>query len=169
MDLKERFAFLFALVVVLVGGLAFIFRGEDSVIHRLQHWSAETSFQVTRKEPGNLLIPMKGTLGAFYKCMSRYFDGSERNLGLPVTGKPGYFSLALDENTEMKIGFVATQAGSFTIYTRDSSGKLTGASRRYAISCDHRLLNKLESDMHCVDKVVGNEIRPVCTYQPKQL
>lgn len=169
MDLKEKFAFSSALVTVLVVGSAFIFRGEDSVIHRMQHWSAETSFQVARKEPEKLSIPLKGKLGAFYKCISRYFDGSQRNSGLPVTGRPGYFSLALDENTEMKIGFVSTQASSFTIYTRDSSGKITGASRRYAISCDHRLLNTPESDMHCVDKVIGNEIRPVCTYQPKQL
>ncbi|WP_296296189.1 hypothetical protein [Rheinheimera sp.] len=169
MDLKEKLALSSALVAVLVVGSAFLFRGEDTVILRLQNWSTETSFQVARKEPESLSIPSKGNLGAFYKCMSRYFDGSERNSGLPVTGRPGYFSLVLDENTEMKIGFVSTQAGSFTIYTRDSSGKITGASLRYAISCDHRLLNTPESDMHCVDKVIGNEIRPVCTYQPKQL
>jgi hypothetical protein len=168
MDLKEKLALSFALVAVLAVVSAFLFRGEDTVILRLQNWSEETSFQMVRKKPVSLSIPVNGNLGAFYNCMSRYFDGSERNLGLPVTGKPGSFSLELEENTVIEIGFVSTQAGSFTIYIHDTLGKITRASRRYSISCDHRLLNKPDTDMHCEDKVIGNAIRPVCTYRPQQ-
>lgn len=153
-------AFLFVYIVLTTS--------EDHDILRIQSWSAESSYVVERVEPENLSIPITGRLGAFYSCLTKYGGLGTRRITRPNNGIEEWLVLRLEDRTKIDILMNAMEGFSFNLTLYDQNNTIVGASQLYAINCDMELLGKPDSDMHCEDKVLGNEIRPVCTYRPQQ-
>lgn len=137
-------------------------------IKHLKKLSADTTFAAERIEPEYLPIQSTGRLGAFYSCLTKYGGLGSRRMTRPNNGIEEWVILKLQDNTRLDIRINNGEAFFFSLKLYDKNNTLQAGSDLYAINCDMELLNKSDSDMHCEDKVLGNEIRPVCTYRPQQ-
>lgn len=154
-------------LIVTTFGLYGILTREDTVIDKLKSWSSESRFEVKRLYPDELSVLPKGNLGVFHKCLTMYVSDGYRGGYLPSTGNAERVIIKLEDNTELDLSVNSTEVLSFVIIPHDLYGSAIGSSNVYKVSCDIRLLNKPESDMYCEDKLIGNLIRPVCTYRPQ--
>lgn len=154
-------------VVIFGFGIYGFFTREDTAIHKLKSWSSKSNYTVKQKHSDILSVPLEGNLGVFYNCLTTYVSDSYKGGHLPDTGNYWELIIKLDHNTDVNFTVNSTEVLSFIIIPRDLYGSAIDASNTYRVSCDIRLLNKPDSDMHCEDKVLGNKIRPVCTYRPR--
>lgn len=154
-------------VVIFGFGIYGFFTREDTAIHKLKSWSSKSNYTVKQKHSDILSVPLEGNLGVFYNCLTTYVSDGYKGGHLPDTGNYWELIIKLDDNTDVNFTVNSTEVLSFIIIPRDLYGSAIDASNTYRVSCDIRLLNKPDSDMHCEDKVLGNKIRPVCTYRPQ--
>ena len=140
---------------------------EDKAIYRLKEWTPDTRYQVLEIHPTNAQVPNIGRLGAFYSCLALYPSGISRGVSTPITDINERFEIKVGEDIEMRFGVNYVEAYRFKFTIFDNKGKVITGTNIYAINCDIRLLDKPESDMHCEDRLLGNHIRPVCTYRPQ--
>lgn len=163
-------------IVVVVGffvcfGVFFVYNvltHKDPHIQHIKSFSRDTTYIVERVKPENMQIPQSGRLGALYSCLTKYGALGSRKMTRPNNGIEEWIILRLDDRTKVDILINAMEGFQFGFELYDKNNEYLGGSSRYAINCDMELLNKPDSDMHCEDKVLGNEIRPVCTYRPQQ-
>lgn len=157
--------------VLSIGGI-FIYgiitaKTEDAEILHLKKVSTATTFVTERLDPDFLILPVAtGRLGAFYSCLKQY--RYTRYSSKPGDGKEERVILKLQDNTRLDIRINRMEAYGFTLRLYDENNLRYVGSDIYGINCDMELLNKPDSDMYCEDKLLGNEIRPVCTYRPQQ-
>lgn len=139
---------------------------EDTAISRFDSWEINTPYRVVVSYPQHLPVNPTGKLGAFYVCMKTFPLVGERWITTPTADVDEQLEIVLADQTQVKLGVNAVEASTFSFDLFSHDGKIVDHSDRYAINCDIRLLDKQESDMHCEDKLIGNSIRPVCTYRP---
>lgn len=159
-------------IVYFVGFGAFFGYGilthEDTAIARMQTWSSSTPYKVVLSYPKTLPVQQQGRLGAFYSCMLNYGGVGKRHPTISPNNINEQLQIELGDHTKIEFGVNATEAYTFNFELYDSKGQYLDASNLYVINCDIRLLDKPDSDMHCERRLLGNYIRPVCTYSPNQ-
>lgn len=142
-------------------------KGKDSRIRHIKKISSDTTFVVERLYPDTLTLPVtSGRLGAFYSCLENYKHISSRRPSKPTDGNEDRAILKLQDKTLLDIRINAREGFFFSLELYDKNNSRYAGSSVYTINCDMALLGKPDSDMHCEDKLLGNEIRPVCTYRP---
>ena len=136
-------------------------------IKHLKKLSADTTFVTERTYPDSLALPVKsGRLGAFYSCLLHYRH--DRRSSKPISRKGERVIFKLEDNTRLSISINSNEGFVVKLDMYDKNNSFYAGSDLYGINCNMELLNKPDSDMYCEDKVLGNEIRPVCTYRPQQ-
>lgn len=154
------------LVGIIFAGYGFI-TNEDKAIYRLKEWTPDTRYRVSEIYPPNALVPKTGRLGAFYSCLTFYQRGKDRGVTTPITAINESFEIRVDEDIKIDFGVNGVEAYSFDFLIYNKAREIISGTDIYAINCDIRLLDKPGSDMHCEDRLLGNHVRPVCTYRPQ--
>ena len=155
------------LVGILFAGYGII-TNEDKAIYRLKDWTTDTRYRVLEIHPPNALVPKTGRLGAFYSCLTFYQRGIDRSVTAPITAINERLRIKVLEDIEMSLGVNEVEAYRFNYSILNERRDIISGTYIYAINCDIRLLDKPDSDMHCEDRLLGNSVRPVCTYRPEQ-
>lgn len=143
------------------------FTYEDKAIAHMNTWSYVTQYEVSYIHPKDAPVPPKGKLGAFYSCMQTYAGLGSRKITTPITKLSEQLKIKIGDDTEASFSVNGVEAFQFNFMILNNEKEIITGTNNYAINCDIRLLNKPISDMHCEDRLLGNSIRPVCTYRPQ--
>ena len=166
MNLQDKFLVVCVPLVILIVGYSLLAERDDSAISRLNSWKSTTLYKAVVFYPDDLPVAKQGELGAFHTCIQNYANLSERGITTPISDIKERLDIQLADRTVIHLAVNSTEAYRFYFYTYNEKAEIQNKTNQYAINCDIRLLDKPESDMHCEDKLIGNSIRPVCTYRP---
>ncbi|WP_019677697.1 hypothetical protein [Arsukibacterium perlucidum] len=167
MKLWQKVLLIAWVIGLLIAGYGII-TSEDKAIYRLKEWTPDTHYRVLEIYPQNAQVPKTGRLGAFYSCLTFYQRGIDRSVTTPITAINESFEIRVDEDIVIDFGVNGVEAYSFDFLIYGKKREIISGTDIYAVNCDIRLLDKPDSDMHCEDRLLGNSIRPVCTYRPEQ-